>query len=162
MRDYPAFIVPHSDHGDVECCGLVMIDVRGDKADLQCNECGVILKTVSGAEAEQVLGEMEAAQPSCAERCPYCGHKNTFTGFTEMKVYTCRRCGRGVDVEERAPAGAGRACAGGPLSLSGDHPDVDGDRRLTVDINRGGLRSKGLRTEEPIRPPPRTRHAYDI
>jgi hypothetical protein len=86
MRDHPAFIVPHSDHGDVECCGLIMIEVRGDKADLQCNECGVILKTVSAAEAEQVLGEMEAAQPSCAEGCPYCGHKNTFTGFTDDLV----------------------------------------------------------------------------
>jgi hypothetical protein len=46
-----------------------MIEVRGDTADLQCNECEVILKTISAAEAKEVLTKMEAAQPSCVERC---------------------------------------------------------------------------------------------
>ncbi len=61
-REYPAFVVPHSDHGDPECCGLIMAQLRGDRADLKCNECGAILKTVQATKADDALGEMKAVQ----------------------------------------------------------------------------------------------------
>jgi hypothetical protein len=51
MREPPEFIVPHSEYGDPECCGLILAHVRGDEADLVCNECG------------KVMGDCEIAFP---------------------------------------------------------------------------------------------------
>ena len=31
--------MPHSEAGDPDCCGCIVPDVRGDVADLVCNEC---------------------------------------------------------------------------------------------------------------------------
>jgi hypothetical protein len=51
MHEYP-ILVAHSDYGDPECCGIIMPVVRGEEADLRCNECGVVISTVSAKEAE--------------------------------------------------------------------------------------------------------------
>jgi hypothetical protein len=37
-------LVPHSDVGDPDCCGCVVPDIRGDVADLVCNECILVVK----------------------------------------------------------------------------------------------------------------------
>jgi hypothetical protein len=103
MRDYPDFIVPHSDHGDVECCGLIMIEVRSDKADLRCNECGVILKTVSAAAAEQVLKEngggtafMRGAMPILrTDKHIYALHRNEGLHLSRLRS-RCRQRRRGI------------------------------------------------------------------
>ena len=48
-------IVPHSDHGDEECCGCLYPVERGDLADLVCNECGALIQTVPIGEVEPTL-----------------------------------------------------------------------------------------------------------
>ena len=103
IREYPIALVAHADHGDPECCGLLMPVVRGDQADLVCNECGAILRTVPTAEAEQTLVAMmlTAASGMCSAICPYCGGANFFPGYTSMDAYTCRSCRAGVVVERQ-------------------------------------------------------------
>src|SRR4051794_13429931 len=45
--EYPEYILPHSDFGDPECCGLLFPVSRGRAADLTCNVgCIVIGKLV--------------------------------------------------------------------------------------------------------------------
>jgi hypothetical protein len=41
--------LPHSDFGDPECCGCLNGVIRGDQADIVCNECGAALRTVPAA-----------------------------------------------------------------------------------------------------------------
>ena len=109
-REYPAYIVPHSDHGDPECCGLIMIETEGGTARLVCNECGAtFLRPTSPASAERKLQKMEAEQPSCSARCPHCGHLNEFTGMDKILLYTCESCGASVQVPDQPPDGGGEA-----------------------------------------------------
>jgi hypothetical protein len=101
VREYPEYIVPHSDHGDSECCGLILPVLRGDIADFVCNECGVVIRSVSVRDADRVLSEMSLDQGFATEMCPHCRQVNILPGFTDMIVFTCRYCGRAVDVSSR-------------------------------------------------------------
>lgn len=94
MREIPQ-IVGHGHHGDPGCCGIIMPVSRGDQADLTCNECGLVIRTVAAGEAEAVLLEMAMSGGFCSETCPHCGEVNTFPGFAAMEAYTCRICGEG-------------------------------------------------------------------
>lgn len=98
MREPPEFIVPHSDYRDPECCGLIFAQVRGSDADLVCNECGTVMRTVPAAEADKVLLAMSLEQGLATEVCPYCRQVNLIPGFSEMIAFTCRYCGRVVNV----------------------------------------------------------------
>ncbi len=75
-REIP-IIVPHSDHGDPECCGCLFPVIRGEPADIVCNECDVVILTVRATEAQSVLLEMASAE-ICTETCPSCGALNVF------------------------------------------------------------------------------------
>lgn len=97
-RTYPVAIVPHADHGDVECCGCLFPVIRGNVADLVCNECGAVVRTVPAAEAEQTLLQMAMTGGVCSETCPHCTALNAFTGFSAMEAYICCECGLGVRV----------------------------------------------------------------
>src|SRR5262249_15612716 len=51
-------IVPHLDWGDPACCGCLFIRMRGDQAEIVCNECGVVVRTVPAERAREVMLEM--------------------------------------------------------------------------------------------------------
>ena len=57
--------LPHSDFGDPECCGCLNGVIRGDQADIICNECGTVLRTVPAAKSSMAtlrpLGLLNAA-----------------------------------------------------------------------------------------------------
>jgi len=38
VLDFKGPFLPHSDFGDPDCCGFLYGVVRGDQADLTCNE----------------------------------------------------------------------------------------------------------------------------
>jgi hypothetical protein len=97
----PPYLVGHSDHGDPECCGLILPAPAADAFQLRCNECGAVIGTAAAtlAEAEEALMRMAIADGICSETCPRCGELNVFPGFTGMEAYVCRRCGSGVDVK---------------------------------------------------------------
>jgi hypothetical protein len=97
-REVP-IIVPHADHGDAECCGCLFPVIRGEEADIVCNECDAVIRTVPAAEAQRTLLQMAMSEGVCSETCPSCGALNVFTGFSAMEAYTCRQCGKGVLVE---------------------------------------------------------------
>ena len=88
--------LPHSDFGDPECCGCLNAIVRGDHADIICNECGTIVRTLPAADLERTFAEMELTLDIASELCPHCGKVNLFPGFSKMQAYTCRECGRAV------------------------------------------------------------------
>jgi hypothetical protein len=43
-ENYP--IVGHSDVEKTDCCGCLYLDDWGDQADIICNECGYVIRTV--------------------------------------------------------------------------------------------------------------------
>ena len=94
----PAILVPHADHGDPECPGLILPEVNGNTALLTCNDCGAVIRTVPASEAEQTLAQMASGE-ICSATCPICGELNIFQGFSAMLAYTCRHCGEGIEVQ---------------------------------------------------------------
>jgi len=103
MRVPEGPILPHQDFGDPECCGTLWPLIREDQpdtADIICNECDVVVKTVAVADLQRTLDEMELTLDVCTAKCPHCGKVNVFTGFSEMLAYTCRECGAAVKVSD--------------------------------------------------------------
>jgi len=98
MPEYP-IMVGHRDHGDPECCGIIVPVAHGEQTDLVCNECAVVIATVPAAEAAPTLLRMALSGGVSSETCPHCGELNTFAGFTSMEAYTCRHCGIGVVIQ---------------------------------------------------------------
>jgi hypothetical protein len=88
-------IVPHND----DCCGCLIVVERGDDADLVCNECLAVIRTVPTDEAPQILLRMAMDEGMCTETCPHCQALNTFPGFTSIEAYICVECGEGVSVK---------------------------------------------------------------
>ena len=88
--------LPHSDFGDPECCGCLNGVIRGEQADIVCNECGTVLRTVPAANVGQTLTELEITLDVASEMCPHCGSVNLFPGFSRMLAFTCRQCGKAV------------------------------------------------------------------
>jgi hypothetical protein len=89
-------IVPHDDD---DCCGCLIVVERGAVADLVCNECGALIRTVPTDEAPQVLLRMVIDQGMCSAVCPHCQALNTFPGFTSIEAYICKECSQGVSVK---------------------------------------------------------------
>ena len=88
--------LPHSDFGDPECCGCLNGVIRGDQADIVCNECGTVLRTVPATNVGQTLTELEITLEVASEMCPHCGSVNLFPGFSRMLAFICRQCGKAV------------------------------------------------------------------
>ena len=86
-------MLPHADFGDPDCCGCLNGVIRGHQADIVCNECAAVIRTVPVADLQRTLDTMELALNSCTELCQHCGKVNVFPGFSRMTVFTCRECG---------------------------------------------------------------------
>ena len=96
MFDYP--IIPHMDVGDPDCCGCLIVRVRSDKAEIVCNECAVVIRTVPVAEVESVMEELARTDTICSAKCPHCGAVNTFAGWSVVEAFVCSLCGEGIHV----------------------------------------------------------------
>jgi hypothetical protein len=94
-------VVPHEvADPSVECDGCLIVKYRGDRADLICNECSALIRTVPADQVETALTEMLWSSGELASAtCPHCGHVNTFPGFSSMLAFICSECGKGVTVE---------------------------------------------------------------
>lgn len=91
--------IPHSSFGAKECCGCLNAVIRGDQADIVCNECDAVIQTVPAVELDQALSRLELKLDMTATMCPYCESVNLFPGFSEIKAFVCRQCGQGVSLE---------------------------------------------------------------
>src|SRR4030095_14026594 len=90
--------IPHESFGGPECCGCLNGIIRGDQADIICNECEVVVRTVPAANLQRTLDEMELALDTASELCPHCGKGNLFPAFSRVEAYICRECGRSVQI----------------------------------------------------------------
>ena len=91
-RDESGFpVVPHELVGGMDCCGCLIVNVRGNQADIICNECGAVVRAVPVESAAAAMVEL-ASTEICSARCSHCGALNTFPGFV------CSECGEGVVV----------------------------------------------------------------
>jgi hypothetical protein len=97
----PEHILPHSDFGDTECCGLLLPIEHGDFADIICNESSATIQAVRAADPRRTLDEMQLKLDVASERCPFCRFVNLLPGFSQMLAFTCRSCGRAVVVKGR-------------------------------------------------------------
>jgi hypothetical protein len=99
MRVPEGPILPHQNFGDPECCGTLWPLIREDAPELAniiCNECEVVVKTVPVDDLQRALREMEFSLDMCNPTCPHCGKENLITGFSEILAFTCRHCGKAV------------------------------------------------------------------
>ena len=55
--------LPHANFGAPWCIGLLYCVLRGDRADIVCNQCESVIHTVPPAELEQLLTEMGGRAP---------------------------------------------------------------------------------------------------
>lgn len=97
VADQPYPIIPHEDVEKVDCCGCLVVGKCGDLANLTCNECGVVVRTVPLDRAAAALAEMESSE-ICSARCTHCGALNVFPGFSAIEAFVCSECGEGVAV----------------------------------------------------------------
>src|SRR5260370_24050214 len=88
---------PHAVATGADCCGRLIVHVCGDQADITCNECGAVVRTVPVELASAVMVEM-ASTVICSVRCTNCGALNTFPGFSAIEAFICSECGESVVV----------------------------------------------------------------
>jgi hypothetical protein len=65
-------INPHSDFGDADCCGCLFGVAQGDLAEIVCNECRVVVRTVPASHLQRTLDEMELEGEVASAVCPHC------------------------------------------------------------------------------------------
>jgi hypothetical protein len=59
MTDFP--IIPHSAAG-IDCCGCIVVNVRGKDAELSCNECGAVLGVIDSAILSELISLIPTKQ----------------------------------------------------------------------------------------------------
>lgn len=69
-RDEQYPIIPHEISG-VDCDGCLVVRVRGDQADIVCNECKAVLRTVPVEQATSMMVEIASGE-ICSARCTSC------------------------------------------------------------------------------------------
>ena len=74
-------VIPHEVVGGEDCHGCLIIQVRGDHADIVCNACDVFIRSAPTTEVDAILTSM-ARGAICSHRCPHCQALNTFPGFS--------------------------------------------------------------------------------
>jgi hypothetical protein len=77
--------LPHLSFGDPECCGSLNAVIRGDHADIVCNECSRGTHRPRGG-SERTFDAMELTLETASEICPHCGKVNLFLGFSRMEA----------------------------------------------------------------------------
>ena len=92
-------IIPHEWLGAVDCCGCIIPVIRGDEADLVCNECGGVVRTVPNNKLQQTLERLAASEDMTSAICSHCGALNVFPGFSAIEAFICSECGEGVAVK---------------------------------------------------------------
>jgi hypothetical protein len=101
--DVTGTIIPHSDFGNPECCGCLNAVIDGDQANIVCNECCAVVRSVPASELYRTLNEMELSLEFVTVVCPHCQFVNLFPGFTQMAAFVCQHCGQGVSIHEPWP-----------------------------------------------------------
>jgi hypothetical protein len=51
-------IIAHESIADTDCCGCLMVRETGELAEIRCNECGVVVRTVAQEGVKAVMVEL--------------------------------------------------------------------------------------------------------
>jgi hypothetical protein len=89
-------IIPHAAFDAPDCCGCLKVIINGVTADLVCNECGALIRSVQASEIEETLREMELTLSLSSAICPHCGAVNLFPGLSLVVAFVCHQCGEPV------------------------------------------------------------------
>ncbi len=89
-------IIPHSDFGDLDCCGCLFGVVQRDLAEIVCNECRLVVRLVPASDLQRTLDEMELAGDVASAVCPYFGVAHLAPGFSILMAFVCDNCGKVV------------------------------------------------------------------
>ena len=80
--------------------GCIVPDIRGDVADLVCNECGLLFdQDVSLALVNVRLAPLATVTEAASATCPHWGASNVFPRFSEIRAFVRQECGEGVKIE---------------------------------------------------------------
>jgi hypothetical protein len=93
-------IVAHEVATGADCDGCLIVQERGNMADLVCNVCGAVVRTVPKDRAAEALVGLASAE-TCSATCSHCGALNTFPGFSAIEAFICSECGEGIVVKGR-------------------------------------------------------------
>jgi hypothetical protein len=88
--------LPHADFGAPDCCGCLNGIPRGGTADIVCNECSAVIKTVPVDQLRQALDAMEASLDVASAICPPCEAVHLAPGFSQLLAFICDNCGEAV------------------------------------------------------------------
>jgi hypothetical protein len=88
-------IVPHESLG-ADCCGCIVAVNRGDEADLVCNECNALIRTVPAAQAELTLFAARIFRGDLQRKVSALHSAECIFRSSAMNAFTCRECGEGV------------------------------------------------------------------
>jgi hypothetical protein len=80
--------------------GALMGSSEGETAKIECNECGVVVRTVPTSDLQRTLDEMELSLDVSVQKCPHCGSVNVMPGFSNVLAYTCDGCGELVRLSD--------------------------------------------------------------
>ncbi len=97
-------ILPHSSFGNPDCCGCLNGIIRGYQAEIVCNECETVVRSVPSTALRQTLTEMELTLDMSTEMCPNCRSVNVIPGFSKVMTFTCRECGKVVRLSDNTNA----------------------------------------------------------
>ena len=93
-------IIPHQNFGADDCCGCLVVEKKDqdDQAEILCNECLAVVRTVPIPDVEKVMAELVQTDTICSAKCTHCVAVNMFPGFSAMLAFICSECGEGVKV----------------------------------------------------------------
>ena len=90
--------MPHMEWETQRAVAASLSEYEGDQAEIACNECGVVVRTVPAERAREVMLEMMSGV-ICSASCPHCGALYVFPGFSSIEAFICAECGKGVVVK---------------------------------------------------------------
>ena len=68
------------------------------RAEIVCNECEAVVRTVAAEELSTTLNDMMLSLDVAAARCPHCEAVHLAAGFTSQGAFVYPNCGKGVDL----------------------------------------------------------------
>ena len=86
-------IIPHADFGGRECCGCLFGLVRGDEAEIRCDECDALICT---PDLQRTLTEMELRGDVARRDLSYSGAVHLSPGCSRVIAFVCDGCGKAL------------------------------------------------------------------
>src|SRR5690348_3038211 len=84
--------LPHSSFGGEGCCGYLNGIVRGRQAEIACDECQAVVRTVPASDLQSTLNRMELSLDVASALCPYCGSAHLAPRFSKLTAFICENC----------------------------------------------------------------------